>query len=141
MTGAWDVLDHRSKDGVVRFGTPAWTKLETDAMRVALQTLTTDGRTVHLFEVPCYGTGDANFPLPERADPNRIAALNAIYNRLAQQLPRVEIVHWRELVCPNGHRVEKLDGVRLWQPDDVHLTEAGAVVVWKWWLPQLHLPR
>ena len=39
--------------------------------------------------------------------------------------------------CPGGHRVEKLDGVRLWESDHVHLTEAGGVLVWKWWLPQL----
>jgi lysophospholipase L1-like esterase len=96
---------------------------------------------VHLFEVPCYGAGDANFPLPERSDPKRIDALNSIYNRLANELPRVEMVHWRALVCPDGHRVESLHGVHLWEPDDVHLSQAGAVVVWKWWLPQLHLPR
>jgi hypothetical protein len=52
-------------------------------------------------------------------------------------MPRVELVRWRTLVCPGGHRVEKLDGVRLWESDHVHLTEAGGVLVWKWWLPQL----
>jgi peptidoglycan/LPS O-acetylase OafA/YrhL len=141
MTGAWDVLDHRTSAGVVRFGTPAWTNLVTESLRTALQLLTTGGRTVHLFEVPCYGAGDSNFLLPERSDPKRIAALDAIFERMANEMPRVEIVHWRVLVCPNGHRIEEVDGVHLWQPDDVHLSEAGAVLVWKWWLPQLRASR
>jgi hypothetical protein len=92
---------------------------------------------VQVFQVPCYGAGDANFPLPERSDPLRIAALNEIFVKTAQEMPHVEIVQWRNLVCPNDHRVESLHGVRLWEPDDVHLTEGGGVLVWKWWLPQL----
>ncbi len=52
-------------------------------------------------------------------------------------MPRVRIVHWRELVCPGGRRAERIDGVEMWEPDEVHLTEAGAVVVWKWFLPQV----
>ncbi len=50
----------------------------------------------------------------------------------------VKIVDWRTLVCPGGHRAEEIDGVHMWQSDEQHLTDAGAVVVWKWWLPQLH---
>ncbi len=138
MTGAWDILDHESDAGVVRFGTPEWTNLVTVSLKAALQVLTAGGRTVQLFQVPCYGAGDANFPLPERSDPARIAALNEIFVKTAQEMPRVEIVHWRDFVCPGDHRVESLHGVRLWQADDVHLTEGGGVLVWKWWLPQLH---
>jgi hypothetical protein len=141
MTGAWDVLDHRTSTGVVRFGTPEWTNLVTLSLRSALQVLTTGGRAVHVFEVPCYGGGDPNFPLPERGDSERVAALNGILERLAAEMPHVEMVRWRTLVCPNGHRVETLDGVRLWKSDDVHLTEAGSVLVWKWWLPQLRAER
>jgi hypothetical protein len=137
MIGAWDILDQRTAFGDVRFDSSAWTNLVTLSLRDALRVLTTGGRTVHLFEVPCYGSGDSTYPLPERSDPKRIAALNAIFDRVARQMARVDIVHWRTLVCPAGHRVETLGGVRLWQPDDVHLTEAGGVQVWKWWLPQL----
>jgi hypothetical protein len=25
----------------------------------------------------------------------------------------------------------------MWLPDDQHLSGAGAVVVWEWWLPQI----
>jgi hypothetical protein len=50
-------------------------------------------------------------------------------------------VHWRTLVCPGGKRAESVDGVRLWQADDEHLSDDGAVVVWKWWLPQLRAAR
>jgi len=141
MTGAWDILDHETTAGVVRFGTAQWTNLVTLSLRGALQVLTEGGRTVHLFQVPCYGAGDSNFPLPERSDPNRIAALNQIFERLAHEMPNVEIVRWRAFVCPKDHRLDSLHGVRLWQPDDVHLTEAGGVLVWKWWLPKLRASR
>jgi hypothetical protein len=137
MTGAWDVLDDHTSAGTVRFGTRAWTDLVTSSLRAAVKVLTTGSRTVHLFQVPCYGKGDANYPLPERRDPKRIAAVNAIFDQAAKEMPRVEIVHWRTLVCPNDHRRETFNGVRLWMPDDVHLTDGGGVEVWKWWLSKL----
>jgi peptidoglycan/LPS O-acetylase OafA/YrhL len=137
MTGAWEVLDQRTAAGDVRFGTTEWTELVTQSLRRALRILTADGRTVHLFEVPCYGEGDPRFPLPERGDPRRIAALNTIFARVAAEIPGVEIVPWRSLVCPGGRRAEHLDGVRLWEVDGVHLTAAGAVAVWRWWLARL----
>jgi len=92
---------------------------------------------VYLFEVPCYGAGDVTAAYPERSDPRRIAALNQIYADVARSMAHVQIVHWRTLVCPGGTRAENIDGVHLWQPDEQHLSDAGAVVVWKWWLPQL----
>jgi peptidoglycan/LPS O-acetylase OafA/YrhL len=137
MTGAWEILDQRTHAGTVRFGTPAWTDLVRSGLRDALGFLTADGRTVRAFEVPCLGFGNPNDPLPERGDPRRIAVLNGMLDELAREMRHVEIVRWRSLVCPGGHRVEQIKGVRIWQPDDVHLTERGAVLVWKWWLPQL----
>jgi len=137
MAGAWETLDQKTPAGVVRFGTAAWTDLITSSLRLALGVLTGDGRTAYLFEVPCYGAGNANDPLPERHDPRRIAAVNDIYASVARTMPRVKIVHWRALVCPGGHRVESVGGVHLWLPDDQHLSAGGAFIVWKWLLPQL----
>lgn len=137
MTGAWEILDHQSATGVVRFGTPAWTDLVTSSLRRALAVLTSDGRTVSLWEVPCYGAGDVADPIAERSDPRRIAALNAIFDDVARTTAHVQMVRWRTLVCPSGKRAEVVDGVQLWQSDDQHLTDAGAVVVWKWWLAQI----
>jgi hypothetical protein len=141
MTGAWDILDQRTPVGLVRFGTTAWTNLVTDSLRAALTLLTATGRTVYLFEVPCYGAGDSNDPLPERSDPKRVDALNGIFREVAGEVPHVDIVHWRALVCPGGHRAQSIDGVDMWQPDNVHLSPAGGVLVWKWWLPQIRPPR
>ncbi len=87
MAGAWDLLDHQVNGERVRFGTPQWTELVTTAYRRALEVLTDNGRTVHVFEVPCFGAGDPATPLPERGDPKRIAALNAIYDKLAARCP------------------------------------------------------
>jgi peptidoglycan/LPS O-acetylase OafA/YrhL len=141
MSGAWELLDQVTPTGVVRFGTGAWTDLNASSLRAALNVLTADGRTVFLFEVPCYGAGDTTDSFPARSDPRRIAALNHIYVDVAHSMPRVQIVHWRTLVCPGDRRVESVGGVRLWKPDDQHLNNAGAVAVWKWWLPQLRTTR
>jgi peptidoglycan/LPS O-acetylase OafA/YrhL len=137
MAGAWETLDQQTGNGVARFGTTAWTNLITSAVQDALRVLTSDGRTVHLFQVPCFGAGDANDSIPERHDPARIAAVNDIFTNVARSMPNVKIVPWRDLVCPNGKRAEEIGGVHLWLPDDQHLSYPGAVVVWKWWLPQL----
>jgi peptidoglycan/LPS O-acetylase OafA/YrhL len=137
MAGAWETLDQQTGTGVVRFGTQAWTDLITSSVRDALQVLSSDGRTVYLFQVPCFGSGDANEPLPERHDPARIAAVNDIFTNVARSMPKVKIVPWRDLVCPNGKRADDINGVHMWLPDDQHLSYPGAVVVWKWWLPQL----
>ena len=58
---------------------------------------------------------------------------------VAEAFARDDLVHWRTLVCPREHRVENIDGMHLWLPDDQHLTSEGAVVVWKSWLPQLRV--
>jgi hypothetical protein len=137
MTGAWEILDHKTDSGVVKFGTQEWTDLVTSSLRTALGVLTADGRTAYLFEVPCYGDGDVAEPIRERSDPKRIAALNEIYADVARSMPRVELVKWRTLVCPDGRRVEEIDGKRVWQSDEQHLTDDGAVAVWRWWLPQV----
>jgi peptidoglycan/LPS O-acetylase OafA/YrhL len=137
MTGAWEILDQKTNAGLVRFGTTAWTDLVTSSLRTALSVLTSDGRTVYVFEVPCYGAGDVSAPFPERSDPRRIAALNTIYENVVHSMAHASIVHWRTLVCPGGHRAETIAGVHMWQADDQHLTDAGGLVVWKWWLPQI----
>jgi peptidoglycan/LPS O-acetylase OafA/YrhL len=141
MTGAWEVLDQSTTAGIVRFGSRGWTDLISSSLRTALGVLGADGRTVYLFEVPCFGAGDVANPYPERSDPARIAAVNQIFADVARSMPRVQVVHWRTLVCPGGKRAESIGGVRVWQADDEHLSDGGAVVVWKWWLPQLRAAR
>jgi peptidoglycan/LPS O-acetylase OafA/YrhL len=137
MLGAWEILDQRVNGVTLKYPDPRWSALVEASLRHAVEVLAVHGRAVHIFQLPCYGTGDPQFPIPARGDPNRINAMNDMIERIAHQVPHVSIVHWRDLVCPNGKRVEKVNGVQLWQTDNVHLTEQGVVQVWKWWLPQL----
>jgi hypothetical protein len=134
MSGAWDVLDQSTSFGRFRFGTPEWTNLLRDSVRHVLKLLTESGRNAYVFEVPCYGTSG---PIPDRGDPQRIAAVNAAFEQAAREMAHVKIVHWRDLVCPNARRAETIDGVRMWEDDEVHLSKEGTVVVWKWFLPQV----
>ncbi|HET9728178.1 MAG TPA: acyltransferase family protein [Acidimicrobiia bacterium] len=136
MTGAWEVLDQHTAAGDARFGSAEWSRVVTSGLRDALDVLRADGRTVYVFDVPCYGHA-ADGTNRERSDPARIAGVNAILARLARQLPRVRLVHWRTLVCPNGHHIDQLNGHQIWQADEAHLADAGSVAVWKWWLARL----
>ena len=136
MTGAWDIYDHEVDGERIRFGTQAWHDLILNSTRAALELLTVNHTTVYLFELPCFGEGDVAMPSHERSDPTRIATMNSIYAELAASMPTVKIINWRALVCPDGHRAESIDHVRLWQSDETHLTEGGAVIVWKWLLHQ-----
>lgn len=136
MGGPWEVFDHRSGGRTYRFGTPEWHTFVRDNLSDVLGTLTRAGRPVYLFQAPCYG-GDAEPPLYERGEAQRVDAVNAIYEEVAARDPLVRIVRWRDLVCPEGKRLEQLDGVRIWEPDHVHLTEGGATIVWRWFLDQL----
>ena len=112
MTGAWDIYDHEIDGTRVRFGTQAWHDLVFNSTRAALQLLTVKSATVYLFELPCFGAGDVTVPSQERSDPTRIAAMNTIYQQIAATTPRVQIIRWRTLVCPDGHRVETIDHTR-----------------------------
>ena len=136
MTGAWDIYDHEVDGQRIRFGTQAWHDLIFNSTRAALELLTVKHAPVYLFELPCFGQGDVAMPSPERSDPARITAMNSIYAELAASMPNVKIIHWRALVCPNGHRVESINNVQIWQRDETHVTEGGAVIVWKWLLHQ-----
>jgi peptidoglycan/LPS O-acetylase OafA/YrhL len=60
-----------------------------------------------------------------------VAALNALYDRLAAELPGVELLDWGPPLAPDGRFVESVPGpdgtpVRIRLDDGVHLTDAGS---------------
>jgi peptidoglycan/LPS O-acetylase OafA/YrhL len=135
MTGVWEMLDQRVGDKTVRFPTPEWKSLVRSALHSTIAMLARRGQAVYIFEVPCLDNNSAVPTVTERAN-----ALNTMFDQIAKEVPRVTVVHWRDLVCPHGKRANKLHGVGLWlNGDDEHLSVRGAIQVWKWWLPQLHL--
>ena len=103
----------------------------------AVQDLRSARAPVFVFDAPCYPDNGAGLPLPERSDPKRIKAFNEILAQAAAGHPDVHLVKFHALVCPDGHRVESIHGTDLWQGDGVHLSDAGAVYVWRWLLPQI----
>jgi peptidoglycan/LPS O-acetylase OafA/YrhL len=141
MTGAWEVLDQRIGNTTYKFPSPQWHALVEGGLHKAISLLAGNGRTVYVFPVPCYGSGDPLHPLPARGDPARIRAVNAMLDRIAGEIKRVKLVPWLDVVCPHGRRAATFNGVNLWENDNVHLTVNGAIAVWKWWLPQLRRPQ
>jgi len=63
-----------------------------------------------------------------------VAAVNALYDRLAADLPGVELLDWGPTLAPDGRYTRDLPGpdgrpVRVRLDDGVHLTEAGSDLV------------
>jgi lysophospholipase L1-like esterase len=137
MTGAWEVLDHKANGKTVSFGTPQWTALVRHAVDDAISTLRSGGAPVFVFDAPCYPNRDTVISLPERADPKRVKAFNDILTEATAGHPNVHLLKFHELVCPGGKYLESVHGNDLWQGDGVHLSDAGAVYVWRWLLPQI----
>jgi hypothetical protein len=137
MTGAWEVLDHTVDGNTVSFGTPAWTALVRHAVDDAIRTLRSAKAPLFVFDAPCYPDRATDLVLPERSDPKRIKAYNEILAQATAGLPDVHLVKFHTLVCPGGQHLETVHGEDLWQGDGVHLSDAGALFVWRWLLPQV----
>lgn len=60
---------------------------------------------------------------------DRTAEVNALFDRLAAELPRVHPARVQEALCSGGRRCLNADGSGAYYVDDNHLSEAGARLV------------
>ena len=138
MTGAWEILDQDDGRGIVRFGTPAWTDLITSSLRTALGVLTARRPDRVSLRGPVLRRRRRHRPVPgtQRPAPHRRAQPD-LRERRALDAAACRSCTGARSCARAATAPRSIDGVRLWQPDEQHLTDGGAVVVWKWWLPQL----
>lgn len=139
VVGAWEVFDREVDGRLLKVGTPEWRSYLAGQLDQGLRILTSGGARVALLTVPCFaqprlGIGDGS---GERDDQARVAAVNGVLSELGARHPQqVAMVDLGAFVCPDGHAVDQLNGVKL-RSDGVHFTAGGARLAWQWLGPEL----
>jgi peptidoglycan/LPS O-acetylase OafA/YrhL len=138
VIGAWDVFDVEVGDQLIEFGTPAADERFLTDLREGVAALSGAGVHVALLEIACMRPQDvdgAGVPaLPERGDDQRIAHLNDLMRRVADENPSaVTFVAGPTQWC-NDPAVSSDLGYR-W--DGVHVYKPGAKLIYETIAPAL----
>jgi peptidoglycan/LPS O-acetylase OafA/YrhL len=129
-TGAWEVLDHELDGRDIHFGTTEWDDATAAHLRTTLAELQRGEHRLVVLASPCFDpVGEGGGP-PERGDDERVARWNELLRSAASDLG-VEVLPLDQLFCGNEDPPSR--------PDGVHLAPDGALEVWAWLEPRLHL--
>ncbi len=136
MVGAWEVLDHVVDGEALRFPTAAWSAHVRTAVRTAAGIAGGSGAPVALTSLPCMRqTPGSLVSADARNDPARVEAFNAIVREEVESRPDTHLLDLASLLCPFGEPL-RIDGDDV-RYDGVHVSPAGAAVVWDWMLSEL----
>jgi peptidoglycan/LPS O-acetylase OafA/YrhL len=139
VLGAWDVFDFELDDGTeLRFGTPEWDDYVTDNLQSGIDALASTGSRVALLEVPCMRPreieGSGVPALPERAEDDRVAHVNALWREVAETNPEtVTFVSGPTEWCDDEDVAS--DAAYRW--DGVHVYTPGANLIYTTIAPTL----
>jgi peptidoglycan/LPS O-acetylase OafA/YrhL len=136
MVGAWEVLDHVVDGETLRFPAPAWSAHVRLAVRTATRIAGASGAPVALTSLPCMRqTPGSLVSADARNDPARVDAFNAIVREEVERRPDTHLLDLASLLCPAGEP-RRVDGDDA-RYDGVHVSPAGAAVVWDWMVSEL----
>jgi peptidoglycan/LPS O-acetylase OafA/YrhL len=138
VLGAWDVFDLETADStVLAFGTPAWDEYVRRHLQEGIDALVGAGAHVALLEVPCMRPiqvkGAAVPVLPERADDQRVAHVNQLWQSVAAANPSTTTFVKGPAWCSDQAMATDV-GMR-W--DGVHVYKPGAKAVFDTIAPAL----
>jgi peptidoglycan/LPS O-acetylase OafA/YrhL len=130
VLGAWDVFDLETAGGaVLAFGTPAWDDYVRRHLQEGIDALTGAGAHVALLEIPCMRPvpvkGAAVPVLPERADDQRVAHVNQLWQSVAAGNPSTTTFVKGPAWCTDEAMATDV-GMR-W--DGVHVYKPGAKAI------------
>lgn len=128
LGGAWEVLDHEIDGELVAFGSPEWDEAVESGLEHWLAPLA--DRQLFVMTAPCFHpTSDDPDAAPVRGEPGRVERYNEILRTVAARLDAT-VIEYGERICgtPDGETLRY---------DGVHLTDEGALVIWRWLIPQL----
>lgn len=148
VLGRWELYDRAIDGKQLRFGSTAFESWLLGKLERGIAILTSHGGRVLLFTVPCFNAERLNaggFETKVYGQPHNTPAdigwLNGVFRKAALKAgPAVGIVDYGSYLCPNGNERSEIDGVEM-RADGVHLTTAGASLVWRWLAPQLPAAR
>jgi peptidoglycan/LPS O-acetylase OafA/YrhL len=119
LDGSWTWIGH-----------PRFDSFYSNELREGLSILSSRGAKVVLMTSPYYDStiNTASPPVPEDA-PDRVATDDRILERAAASSPGVSVFDLGQLVDPDGHYAQEVDGVNMRCTDGVHFSwQAGRVI-------------
>ncbi len=138
--GRWEVTDRLIDGHWSTVGQPAWDHLYASELSRAIRVLSAHGAKVVVFTLPYIAqTTDAPDGTPwDINQPWRTDAYNALVRSTVARFPgTASVVDLNALLDPQGHYVSDLDGVRVRNVDDEHVSVAGGMLLRPEILPQL----
>jgi peptidoglycan/LPS O-acetylase OafA/YrhL len=138
--GRWEVSDRIIDGKWTQIGQPAWDRLYAAELAQAIRILSSKGAHVVIFTLP-YITQTTEAPNGEPWDINQPVRTDD-YNALVRQVVaksggRASIVDLNRLLDPSGTYTSYLDGVRVRNPDDEHVSVLGGMFLRPLILPTL----
>jgi peptidoglycan/LPS O-acetylase OafA/YrhL len=138
--GRFEVADRLVNGHWSTVGQPAWDNVMASRLSQAIAILGQRGAKVVFFTLP-YITQTFTMPNGQPWDfdrPIRTDQWNAVLEGVVAQHPRqASIIDLNRLLCPAGHYVSYIDGIRVRATDNEHISTAGGEFVRPEILPQL----
>ena len=138
--GRWEVADRIIDGKWTQIGQPAWDRVYSAELAEAIRVLSSKGAHVVLFTLP-YITQTTEAPNGTPWDinqPVRTNDYNALVRRVVARFPgRASVIDLNRLVDPDGKYTSYLDGVRVRNPDDEHISMPGGMLLRPLILPTL----
>jgi hypothetical protein len=140
LLGRWEVSDRIINGKWTEIGQPAWDDLYAAELAEAIRILSSRGAHVVIFTLP-YITQTTEAPNGTPWDinqPVRTNEYNAVVRRVVARFPgRAEVIDLNRLLDPAGTYTSYLDGVRVRNPDDEHISVLGGELLRPLVLPTL----
>jgi peptidoglycan/LPS O-acetylase OafA/YrhL len=140
LLGRWEVSDRIINGKWTEIGQPAWDNLYAAELSEAIRILSSRGAHVVLFTLP-YITQTTEAPNGTPWDinqPVRTNEYNAVVRRVVARFPgRASVIDLNRLLDPAGTYTSYLDGVRVRNPDDEHISVLGGELLRPLILPTL----
>ena len=138
--GRWEVSDRIIDGKWTQIGEPAWDRLYAAELAQAIRILSSRGAHVVIFTLP-YIMQTTEAPNGEPWDINQPVRTND-YNALVRQVVarsggRASVIDLNRLLDPAGTYTSYLDGVRVRNPDDEHVSVLGGMLLRPLILPSL----
>jgi len=138
--GRWEVSDRIIDGKWTQIGQPAWDRVYSAELTEAIRILSSKGAHVVIFTLP-YITQTTEAPNGTPWDinqPVRTNEYNALVRRVVARFPgRASVIDLNRLLDPAGTYTSYLDGVRVRNPDDEHISTLGGMLLRPLILPTL----
>jgi hypothetical protein len=138
--GRWEVSDRIIDGKWTEIGQPAWDRVYSAELSEAIRILSSKGAHVVIFTLP-YITQTTEAPNGAPWDinqPVRTNEYNALVRRVVARFPgRASVIDLNRLLDPAGTYTSYLDGVRVRNPDDEHISVLGGMLLRPLILPTL----